>query len=72
MYRAPDGKTFSSYTSFCDYMSMLASMHGDKGTAEYYKRERQKMIEKQEKSLPWFIAFIILGIIGSIVSAIVQ
>lgn len=70
MYRAPDGKTFSSYTAFCDYMSMLASFHGDLKTAEYYKKEKVKMIEKQKKSFPWFVAFIILGVIGAIISSI--
>lgn len=70
MYRAPDGKKFSSYTAFCDYMSMLASFHGDFKAAEYYKKEKVKMIEKQKRLFPWFVAFIILGVIGAIISSI--
>lgn len=59
MYRAPDGRTFSSYTSFCDYMALLSRMNGDNETAEYYKRQKEKSVEKQERAKPWGIALLV-------------
>lgn len=67
MYRAPDGEIFHSYTAFCDHMSVLARIAGDKGTAEYYEQEKQKMIEKQERGFPIFVILLIVGLVLALI-----
>lgn len=60
-YTAPDGKTFRSYTALCDYMYNKAIQAGDIKSALYYKEEKQKMQDRQERTFPFFLILIAFG-----------
>ena len=60
-YTAPDGESCRSYTALCDYMYHKAIRMGDMKSALYYKEEKQKMINRQERTFPFFLIFIALG-----------
>ena len=68
-YQCPDGATFHSYQEMCDHMIHLALKQGDYNMANYYQNEKIKMKRRQERSFPFFIAFIIIGIISIIIAA---
>ena len=63
VYRCPDGATFNSYQAMCDHMIGLARMQGNREMVEYYKREKEKMNQRQEKGFPVFAIVFIIGVI---------
>ncbi len=47
MYFSPDGRTFSSYTGYCDHIAYLSFSVGDLKSHRYWKEEKEKMLKKQ-------------------------
>ena len=69
-YECPDGTTFHSHQEMCDHMIQLALKKGDYNMANYYQNEKVKMKRKQERNFPFFVAFIILGILSLVIAAL--
>lgn len=64
IYRCPDGATFRSYQAMCDHMIELSLRQKNYTMALYYKKEKEKMTNRQETEFPIFIIFIIIFFIA--------
>lgn len=59
MYRSRDGRTFSSYQTFCDYEAMISRTEDEK---KYWIEEKRKMQKKQRSIGARIFLFFLLPI----------